>query len=688
MEKSAFYQIESQFPAAYKENGRELIELTKSYYKFLEDSENQSVYNSRRIFEYRDIDTTLEKMLIFFKNKYLRDLPYNEENQRFLVKKIIDLYRRRGSEDGLKLFFRMFYEQDVKVYYPSEDIFKPSSSEWVVGKFLQLFPDTDIFSLRVIIGKRIVGSVTKAEAVVDKINFFLLNGTLTPVLYISDVAGSFSSFDNILSLIDGNLKVFGKVNGSLDSITIDTSDPESRSGYSVGDILDCACIVGNGAKVIVSQVTENFTGEIVYTIIEGGFGYTADNTRLIVSDQTMFINNTNRIFTILETLEDQFGNRGVVIGQNDIVVGIKMENDDEFNDDSIIETVDRDVNFVVPITEIVPKNSTSPGLLYPDVISSNTATPEDIETAVIAVLDNTETVTLISDKIENFLNVQLNAADYNLAPALLPMSGTADPVNIDTPLSEAFDLEPFDIGRIVRFDNINPGSDYTSQVFALAIDPVILAYDQVDQIITIVGINSGFTVGEIVSQGSTNGIIRSVTGNSISITPYSYYGFSENLPLTFRNTDYTITTISKDYSSRKYGFNSIVDTITDFAVGKVQSVNVINSGIGYIDGSRIRLRDANNTIAAVGVVSAKSQGVSEGFWKTFSSHANIYDNKRIQDSFFYQDYSYEITSQLDINNYEATLKDVAHLAGTKVFGKFALSAEANISSNIRSQLEF
>jgi hypothetical protein len=49
--------IENQFPAIYREDGRELIDLVKSYYRFLEENQRQSIYNIRRIYDYRDIDT-------------------------------------------------------------------------------------------------------------------------------------------------------------------------------------------------------------------------------------------------------------------------------------------------------------------------------------------------------------------------------------------------------------------------------------------------------------------------------------------------------------------------------------------------------------------------------------------------------------------------------------------------------
>lgn len=56
-----------------------------------------------------------------------------------------------------------------------------------------------------------------------------------------------------------------------------------------------------------------------------------------------------------------------------------------------------------------------------------------------------------------------------------------------------------------------------------------------------------------------------------------------------------------------------------------------------------------------------------GYYKNQDSH--ISSNMFIQDSFFYQDYSYQIVTQVDIPRYEDIVKDILHPAGTKMFGK-------------------
>ena len=65
IEKSISFFINQQFPAIYREDGPELVQLARDYYKWMETATNQSTYVSRRFFEYKDVDTTIKSLLIF-----------------------------------------------------------------------------------------------------------------------------------------------------------------------------------------------------------------------------------------------------------------------------------------------------------------------------------------------------------------------------------------------------------------------------------------------------------------------------------------------------------------------------------------------------------------------------------------------------------------------------------------------
>jgi hypothetical protein len=147
VEKNIAFKIAQQFPAHFREHGSELVAMVEHYYKFVETQPNMGVYNSRRLFEYRDVGTTLSEMLIFFKKKYMDDLPQLDDDKtvRFVIRNVLDLYRRKGTESGLVLFFRMFYAEDIQVQYPAKYMLKASDSIWKSGTFLQMIPNNNSF---------------------------------------------------------------------------------------------------------------------------------------------------------------------------------------------------------------------------------------------------------------------------------------------------------------------------------------------------------------------------------------------------------------------------------------------------------------------------------------------------------------------------------------------------------------
>ena len=702
VEKDISFKIANQFPAYFREYGAELVALVEHYYKFVESESNMGVYNTRRMFEYRDVSSTLESMVIYFKKKFMADLPpLDDQTTRVVIKNIMDLYRRKGTEAGLKIFFRMFYEQDIRVKYPSAYMLKPSDSEWKTGVYLQLFPNNNefydaagnLYSYANLLSAGIYGSISKAKAVVDKINIVQLNGVLTPIIYLAEVKGQFVKYDDIIAKVNGSDVSFGKLNGSANSLEIDLTYG-GTTGNNIGDLFNIESEYGSGGVAIVTDLQDEFTGTVDYKLKNGGFGYTIENTRLVVSNQVIVLKNQDFIFNELETLRDANGNEGFVVGQNAGAVGLRVEGNNQFSLGSPISTVDRGPdNFTLelydPSTDqgriftITAVNNSSPGPLYPDTANTSHVKVEELE--------NIQTVELITDIIGDFLSVPLNSSNFNtVPPAIQPMSGTADPVTLATPLNQAFDLTPFEIGTIVSFENINPGSDYINDVFTLVLDEVMLRFDRYEQIILISNFSASFSVGDSISQPltGTDGVITKVDNDigAIYVTPFSYYGFEVGAgdQIYHKGNTYDILTIERDYDSPKYGENAVVESEVLFSTGRIAAAEIRNSGFAYVDGETVYLVDEEGTRHAKAVLRANSQGITSGFWGKQSSQINGYtktiaaDGKdeyfdalmRIQDSDYYQEYSYEIKSTVFPKTYEKVVKDTMHLAGTKMFSEF------------------
>lgn len=768
--------IENQFPAIYRENGRELVELVKAYYQFLETHDAQSVYNIRRIYKYRNVDSTLERMLVFFKNKFLNGLFFDQDVP-FVVKNILDLYRRKGSKEGIELFFKLFFDSEVEIYFPSQDILKPSASLWKTGSFIQMYPTTNFSLFLRSINKKIYGNKSNAEAFVDNVYFVKVNDAYVPLLFISGVKGEFIGFDNVYSLEP--FVSYGRVYGSLRSVSIEQQVAGSGNN-EIGDLVDIISNTGVGAKGRIKRVSRDLSGEINFTIQDGNYGYTTSNTDILISDQSAFFgNNEGADFLINERIKQQNANTevfGTVIGRKSDSIGIYLDyteldrqilfldtSGNEFNpneeirqensfgievfgniidesgglilvqldktkpgvdtqryfferlrpvittqraenitkqvtdiddgyffqSDVVIETVDRETNISVEPFFITEKNTTA--------------------RADIGTIKNTETITIITDIIENYLNVPLNSNNYSeVPPALLEMSGTRVDANtipdINTALNQAFVPETFVLGEIDTLTNINPGLNHVSDVFVLARENLFRRFNLQNQILNVTTPPGVLLFeGDIITQTKqiitfegnvetteVRGQIVSIKGNNITVKQRTFQSFVADQPIFKQGVSLPITvnTRSRDTTSTPLGLNAIIQGDVETVVGKIQEIEIIDSGIGYQDGSVVEIintsKQNNQGVDMLGISNSRSQGITEGRWRSFESHIN--QEKVIQDSFFYQDYSYEITTSIEPNTYESKYRELIHPSGLKLFTKFGKIDVINIDTEILSSV--
>lgn len=117
-------------------------------------------------------------------------------------------------------------------------------------------------------------------------------------------------------------------------------------------------------------------------------------------------------------------------------------------------------------------------------------------------------------------------------------------------------------------------------------------------------------------------------------------------------------------------------------IGAIRALEIKNFGIDYstatANTSLIGNGNANLTPIITGI------GTKEGNW--IDDDGKI-DYKYIQDSFFYQDFSYVIKSGLTFNFYKNTIKKIIHPAGLQPFGEILLFDSISVSPNIVVTIE-
>ena len=719
--------VESQFPEIYKENAQALVELVKAYYEFEEETKYQFLNQSSCMREKDDIDTTMDEFVVYFKSKYMKDMPFsNAIDNRFIVKNIFDLYQSKGTERSLELLMRLMYGIDPEVYYPGQDVLRPSHSIWYQPRYLEVSQSKNTKAL---IGKKIYGQLSKATAFVESVVTKRINGRVFDVMYLSDVRGSFATNEY---LTDGTGSFFNNpfTTGSLTSIEL----TQGGTGFKVGDIFDVQSASGDFAIAKVSEVG-GIQPRISWSLIDGGYGFapTVDAsgnplpdtpTKIYVADSVLAIANSGLqdediVTQYIETLTldaaptastgDIVSAAGVANGRvisvsgNDIVVQYV----DSFAASSpitvgglaynVLSSVDNSVTATVMESDddyVWLYDTTNGPFLQIPFGSTDFATVADQNnvdynvtsvfkgsgaTFELLTLGDVETISFYTDIIEDlnvfgvqYLVTPLNSADFGF-PKPNALGGIS---NLATVIEDALDIAITEIGTPTSLSFIDPGLGYNIDIKAKVITSAVASSNFTNLIFKVDNF-IGYAVGQVVTQANgAKGTILSVdpTNNEIIVRPTSFMNqFDETQVTTIQESGLSFIPnyIVEDPDSPRMGQNmTITGTASGFG-GSVAATNVIVSGFGFQDGEAVTLTPqgagTDSSVSIKGIARLGTAGKSAGVWKTTTSHLNW--DTYIHDNDYYQEYSYEVSAPTDLNKYKDVVENVVHVAGTKIFGK-------------------
>jgi hypothetical protein len=253
------------------------------------------IYYARKLFDLRDVDRTLDQFIVHFKEQYLKNIEFDTNtNKRLLVKNSFDLYRSKGTERSVDLFFKLIYGASATVYYPGEDLMRLSGAQWYKPQYIEITNSTRTIDL---VGKQITGVQSGASAFVEKYIKRRVKDGFVYVLYISNVSGDFINGEPLRD--DQVFYDLPKVVGSLTGLTVTGG---SRL-FSVGDLVTFTSTRGSEATGRISSIS-NKTGVVDFELFEGGWGYTvtaptadfseselAKRSQVIVSTKVLTLSN-------------------------------------------------------------------------------------------------------------------------------------------------------------------------------------------------------------------------------------------------------------------------------------------------------------------------------------------------------------------------------------------------------------
>ena len=253
------------------------------------------LYYARKLFDIRDVDRTLDQFIVHFKEQYLKNIEFDTNtNKRLLIKNSFDLYRSKGTERSIDLFFRLIYGAAATVYYPGEDLMRLSASQWYKPQYIEITNSPRTIDL---VGKQITGVQSGATAFVEKFIKRRVKDGFVYVLYISNISGEFINTEFLKS--DRVYYDLPTVVGSLNGLTV----TGGSKLFSVGDLVTFTSTRGAEATGRISSVT-NETGVVDFELFDGGWGYTvsaptadfaapelAKRSQVIVSTKVLTLSN-------------------------------------------------------------------------------------------------------------------------------------------------------------------------------------------------------------------------------------------------------------------------------------------------------------------------------------------------------------------------------------------------------------
>ena len=647
------------------------------------------VENISQLMKYADIDDTIDSFFDQFKNEILKTIPKTLTsglNKRKLLKNIKDLYRSKGTRKAHELFFRILLNENIEVYYPTIDMFRVSDGNWSDPTILRVLQDNDallmedddeqgygtIFLLdedsthiemedsteslddiTKLIGQTITQSAVRdvsteigglhhpdtagyqgptggytdvglATAKVESVTQFQLGSITLSELVLSDdsVSGTFVAGQNITGLSNANQTT--TINAKVGSIITGTTISSTGQYYATTDSIGITTTNGNDATVKIDSLTTGSISELL--VSAAGTGYAVGD---VIS-----VNNTGT-------------NGAGLAGKVSIVNGGFAP-----ETGSLIEqfrfTLEDDEG------ELLDETSADGSASGISLESGTTGQPGEIitEDGFYIHQEGASDSSLIYFTQEE--DYEMVAADHivledhtvysdSLSGNKIVQEGTTGPITD------------------VRVTGI--GQNYTA-------------------LPTLTVTSSGGSSAKIIAKGSGIGKIKALSIDDPGIH------YTDTVTLTSQ-VNLLVTAISGTFTGLETltgGTSSATATLKDISTNtNVLKVTMLTGTFSVGE----TITGGSSSVTAV-IDSVESSTLS-GVLGTSTEQAGSYidqdgfiseSSKKIQDSYYYQDYSYVIKVGTAITDWRNDLQQSVHPAGWQVFGQ--IDTASTLSARIKS----
>ena len=696
---SLAYLIANQVPDYIRAEFPQFVLFLEKYYEFLDqDGEVNNVLLNASSFS--DINNTLETFIPSFREQYLQMFPKDSLiTDRRLIKFIREFYEAKGSEESILFIFRTFFNEHVDIIYPSTYVLKPSDGIWVNREKMRITTDDTIlldpFDLK---GKRAkiyshidIGSVSTFETyniTVDEVTRLAYSTVPTYELYVkqeeNDViilpgAGASAGplvVDGEIKAITGDPAVSSRVFDPTENFDIYARFYIPDHGFTTGDCVIYDPMEGSAIGGLIP-----YRQYFVKVIDNRYFRLYRDKIALQQAPIKTFVRSANvNISTNTITIAAHGYNTGdlVVYKADSTEIGglddsgvyyvIKIDNNTIKLAESLFDSDPRycldDTYFAgdyVTITTYNELNLTSAGVGNFHVLSEEyfinfTSAGTGDEQRFIDAMDAAGSgynaipvVTFISDI----------GATGATAQAYLNGTGGIEYVSMlteGTGYTEESTIVSFSTDTIRSFVYIDEFTDKYGYLTRSITDIV--------DIVSISGTpNYGFLQGEV----------------------YSIFESGSTGQYVFSFPDTALNYFAGDYV--QFGIDNRASIIIDSvdAQGKPTKVRILSSGSGFeAENFTTTITSTSGSNCVLSFTTGAITSIQEGFQ---NRQGMLSDVNKLQDNYYYQNYSYVLRSTVPSVNWMTMVKNTVHPAGMAVFSELLIRStlELGVSFEVARQ---
>ncbi len=660
------------------------------------------VENLQQLLNYSDPDHTISDFLTQMKEEFLNTIPtdtHDSVDTRKLIKNIKSLYRVKGTSKAHKAFFRLLFNESSEVYLPTNDMLRVSDGKWSVQNFIRCTQTEAqaVNNSQLLVGQTITQSnnpasdiINEATAIVENVTKFqqgnveILEVEINP----ETTTGTFVSGQVVQGVSNADVNTIIKM--SVSEVLSSTTITSAGSTLTVGDEATLTGGAGEGARVQVLDIQEGGVDEVIVNaagtdyeigdtitfssgsaeakiaIVNGGFAPETGSVDIHVELEEGTITGSGSGDLLLETYADGTEHKFLdsASHHNDTEVKIELENEVGH---MLAET---DNGNQVSERDYIVNQDHEPNLPY-DMEATDHVIMEDNGKIVqesgdgditdIRMISSgggytslpTATIT-VGDR---FLGLESNTNKQRMAG--IALEGNAGLIELEQ-----------SAGNIL---------------------------DESETTVTLQAATTDVGAGRIEFEQGGRALSETFTGASATVIPFGDdIGKATSLNIVEHGINYTSApTLSfPHYAVLKTVSGSVTEdetftsdisgatgTVVDFTAPLLKYTATTSS---LEIGDTVTFSGGETAIVAksdplTATTSINPQITTSGKYISEDGHVSE-SSKKIQDSLYYQDYSYVIKVSESINKWRDSLKRAVHPSG------FYVTGEVNIATSLSAQI--